>query len=630
VRLSYLPSGPLRLFDEKLTAGVGSSADHGVTDAKYALPTAAISATHSLDLQAFTADHSDRRQLPAHVGAPNVTIALKLVQSDTATAKGFHVDGVDGERDAGRADDPFGEIFVRGNSIAGATSAEQWCATGDLGTVRSNGTLVVVQDHQKSVEVDVPTLSSEYPSARRASRIGAGGAPTRIVSLIMLLACTLASLCVMPVDASASLHRRAEGSINSTFVQTSVMAFMSAQRASWEQGVAQSALLEYNAGSWSVFSGKSAPPYVSSERAALPSDLLNMAFAAVKSQNSAGQLCSRVTGDESLTEGSALDPASCGELVLLAAYAQGQVSNNQVSTSGSFGTAAQRQLNYLLNTAPRNPSGAISMRSSAEAYWSDGVYMAPPFIALYGLMTENQTLLQTAYDQVRLYRDALRIPSGTAQGLFYHIVNASAVGGAGQDLGAWLTGNAWSAAGMCRVLAAISQSRFASSMSSQINDLVSWTNEIVSNALDQGTPLMHNYVNETDTFLDAGGSAMIAYSTYRLAAMSPTSDLGRQLAQANAVYDAVQDKLGQDGQLISGTQVVDPLGFVNPSQGSPEGMSFMVLLSAARRDRAEGNVTGLMGPGTGSNDASTLKPSWVTLPVLSAVGVCSLLSAALL
>lgn len=29
--------------------------------------------------------------------------------------------------------------------------------------------------------------------------------------------------------------------------------------------------------------------------------------------------------------------------------------------------------------------------------------MGPPFFALYGLMTNNQTLLQLAYDQVRLY-----------------------------------------------------------------------------------------------------------------------------------------------------------------------------------------------------------------------------------
>lgn len=34
---------------------------------------------------------------------------------------------------------------------------------------------------------------------------------------------------------------------------------------------------------------------------------------------------------------------------------------------------------------------------------ADGVYMGPPFFALYGLMTNNQTLLQLAYDQVRLY-----------------------------------------------------------------------------------------------------------------------------------------------------------------------------------------------------------------------------------
>lgn len=64
-------------------------------------------------------------------------------------------------------------------------------------------------------------------------------------------------------------------------------------------------------------------------------------------------------------------------------------------------------------------------------------------------------------------------------------------------LGAWLTGNAWSAAGMCRVLASIAQSNYSNSMSSQSNDLVGWINEIITVALNSGDPLIHNYVNDT-------------------------------------------------------------------------------------------------------------------------------------
>jgi rhamnogalacturonyl hydrolase YesR len=31
---------------------------------------------------------------------------------------------------------------------------------------------------------------------------------------------------------------------------------------------------------------------------------------------------------------------------------------------------------------------------------ADGIYMAPPFLALYGLMTSNQSLLQEGYNQI--------------------------------------------------------------------------------------------------------------------------------------------------------------------------------------------------------------------------------------
>lgn len=40
---------------------------------------------------------------------------------------------------------------------------------------------------------------------------------------------------------------------------------------------------------------------------------------------------------------------------------------------------------------------------------ADGVFMGPPFLAYYGAVTKNQSLLQLAYDNCRLYREALLI-----------------------------------------------------------------------------------------------------------------------------------------------------------------------------------------------------------------------------
>lgn len=176
---------------------------------------------------------------------------------------------------------------------------------------------------------------------------------------------------------STELYKRADSSINTTMVETATMGFLTAPRASWEQGSTQSSLLECYSGEWSVFSSQKGrgPPYLpQSSRAdeAGPSNqLLSMAYSSAKTQDSIGKLCTRVTGDESPRDGSALDSAACGEAVLLAAFKAGDIQDGSiVNPNGMYIRAAQRQLNYLLNGAPRGVQGAISMRSTGVAYWS--------------------------------------------------------------------------------------------------------------------------------------------------------------------------------------------------------------------------------------------------------------------
>jgi rhamnogalacturonyl hydrolase YesR len=55
-------------------------------------------------------------------------------------------------------------------------------------------------------------------------------------------------------------------------------------------------------------------------------------------------------------------------------------------TSDQWSTAADAQLNYLLNVIPRTSDGAISQRVPPQPVqlWADFMSMAPPFIAYYG------------------------------------------------------------------------------------------------------------------------------------------------------------------------------------------------------------------------------------------------------
>jgi rhamnogalacturonyl hydrolase YesR len=78
------------------------------------------------------------------------------------------------------------------------------------------------------------------------------------------------------------------------------------------------------------------------------------------------------------------------------------------------------------------------MRNDSLAYWNDGVYMAPPFLAMYGAVNNKIDLLQLAYDNCRLYREALLITNGTTGPLWAHAYMEDEE--AWLDKGLWATG----------------------------------------------------------------------------------------------------------------------------------------------------------------------------------------------
>ena len=64
---------------------------------------------------------------------------------------------------------------------------------------------------------------------------------------------------------------------------------------------------------------------------------------------------------------------------------------------------------------------------------SDFIYMVPPFLAYYGVLTRNRTLLGESYNQIELYRNYLFDPT---EGLWRHVL----LGVSGNDEGFWSTG----------------------------------------------------------------------------------------------------------------------------------------------------------------------------------------------
>ncbi|PIL32528.1 hypothetical protein GSI_05231 [Ganoderma sinense ZZ0214-1] len=278
---------------------------------------------------------------------------------------------------------------------------------------------------------------------------------------------------------------------------------------SWEIGTRAQALTEYDTPSYSVLNSTGLPPPKSSPPSSLD-EVFSIAHSVVGSLNGTGTSTISQPLIGGTTSGEAAgDPASIGVAVLLANWT-GQGSSDGLDYAG----AAQAQLNYLLEKVPRSSDGAISHRIENVQLWSDFVYMVPPFLAYYGVLNQNQSLVQLAYDQCRLYRQAL--VDEDAGGMWRHIAGNSS------DNGHWTTGNGWAAAGMLRVLGTIQHSQYSKKMKNQAKDLVGWVSEIHNGMYPhlQTTSLFKNYADDSASFDEASGTALLASTVYRLALLA--------------------------------------------------------------------------------------------------------------
>nr|ODN86755.1 hypothetical protein L203_04005 [Cryptococcus depauperatus CBS 7841] len=334
---------------------------------------------------------------------------------------------------------------------------------------------------------------------------------------------------------------------------------------SWENGTKVEAILESKYARYSVFGSSSPFPLTSGLGDQMPEVMdvaqvtMNNRPAAVNASQNAGSL---------LKDDAAGDPASLGISILLANASTG---NQQVKGIG-YGDAATAQLNYLLYDVPRTTSGAISHRANEPQLWSDSVYMVPPFLAFYGAVHNNQTLLQLAYEQCKLYREALKQDTN----LWRHIAGGNGT----SDPKDWATGNGWAAAGMLRVWATMKWSGFADQLSNEMGDLVNWIREILDASKSCVTKkgLFHNWMTDKNSFEDASAAALLSTVGLRLSTLNITNDY---VDTSLNLLSAASSYVNSTGYL---TNVVNPLDFSKPSDHSPEGQSFLIMAYAAHKD----------------------------------------------
>ncbi|KAH7098847.1 Six-hairpin glycosidase [Auriculariales sp. MPI-PUGE-AT-0066] len=317
-------------------------------------------------------------------------------------------------------------------------------------------------------------------------------------------------------------------------------------RTSWEQGTASQAVLEWDYKDYTIF-GRS--PFKTTGQ--LPVKALQYALSAVTRQSADGRLSQQIND---ALDGAALDGASSAPAVILGIITQPERKDY-------WSTALQKQLDYVLNTVPKTATGAISMRSDTAQYWADGVYMGFPFIAYTGVVQDNQTLVQIAFDNCKAYHDVLVVT------------------------GPFGPRNGWAAKGIIQVAATIERSQFKNQMQEQLITLKGYIQEIFDGVFPslRSDGLLPNYVNKPDsTFGDSAGSSCLASVVYRAAKTWPEQfDKKKYLDVANAIRKTILNDLDDLGLMKS---IVDPLKWDQKGVVSTEGQSFGLMMMAAWRD----------------------------------------------
>lgn len=340
-------------------------------------------------------------------------------------------------------------------------------------------------------------------------------------------------------------------------------------RKSWEQGAAANALLELDFPDLSIFGTN---PLAGS--AEIPRSVIALALSAVYLQGDDGRLSQKIGSG---TDGAALDGASAGIAVLLGANLDPDTERRAF-----WKAAADKQLAYILKKAPRTLSGAISHRAADREYWSDAIYMGPPFLAYYALNSNDMSLLRLAVDQCRLYRQALKQESGGGWRHIYSDDKQQFL-----DAGCWATGCAWAALGMVFVRRALELCSNPAEFSAEREELGVWVREILGSAFDAAERtaghLVPNYLDAEpeETFGECAGSAAFVACAYRCATHWP-SDFTLD-ARVERVRDAVIAGIDELGIM---KPVVDPLGVTPTLVGllSPEAQAFGLMMFAAWRD----------------------------------------------
>jgi len=306
-------------------------------------------------------------------------------------------------------------------------------------------------------------------------------------------------------------------------VEKAKIAMLCRQRASWEQGVATQALMELGEKNLVVL----------------------MAKEAVLRRKNDGRLAMLGT-DNAVT-----DPGSNGPGVLYA---------YKITGDEELKKAADAMYKYLKAGAPRTEKGYICHVTQGRQVWSDSMFMAPPFLAIYGDYDE-------AVKQVDGYRECLW---DSEKKLFSHIWDDQKKVFTRKDF--WGGGNGWSAAGMAIIIDVLPKEK-----DDERRKLIGYTKELLDSCISYMRPdgLFHDVVDKPETFVETNLSQMLAYTIYK----------GVKSGWLDKTYLKAADKMRS-----AALGKIDKYGVVQGACGSPqfdrsgtstEAQAFFLMMEAA-------------------------------------------------
>lgn len=313
---------------------------------------------------------------------------------------------------------------------------------------------------------------------------------------------------------------------NKIKIEQVILAMLTMQRATWEQGVAMQALLEWGEEELVIL----------------------MAKDAVLRQSPDGRLA--MLGEEFALS----DACSPGEAVLWAAKKTGDKT---------LMDGFNKLLDYIMNKAPRTKDGIIYHFTNIPQIWSDINYMLPPFLAIAGKYEEAIKQIEGAFS-------CLWNPE---KKLLSHMWDCEKQEFARKDF--WGVGNGWTAAGLTRVI-----NNLPNSMQAEKKKLIGYVKDIIEGCLvhirEDG--LFHNIVDNPNSFVETNLSQMLAYTIYR-GIKANWLDMSYK-KYADKMRMAAHSKVDNLG-LVQG--VCGSPEFDHPGTAT-EGQAFFIMMEAAYKD----------------------------------------------